>query len=121
MMITHRFLLACGILQAAGITLAGTAGDPTQPPAKWASAQVMGGPSAPAWRQQPMETQVILYSPDRKIVVIDGQLVRMGETYNGERLVAMKPNEVQWKRADRAAADARPPIFKKSVRNEDKQ
>ena len=96
---------------------AGTPSDPTQPSPKWIASQP-GSPDKEKPRMQPMETQVIVYSPERKIAVVDGVMVRLGETYNGERLVAMKRNQVEWKHVenDKSAAE-RPAIVKKTLRS----
>jgi hypothetical protein len=105
------FLCACTIAGA------GTTTDPTQPSPKWLAAQP-GGPEKEKVQVQPMETQVIVYSPDRKIAVVDGVLVRLGETYNGERLVSMKRNQVEWKHVEHEKSDTpRPAIVKKILRS----
>ena len=113
-----RSLSACVACLAPAFAVAGTTADPTQPSAKWLTAQPNAtAASAPA-RTQPMETQVIVYSADRKIAVVDGVLVRLGETYNGERLVSMKRNQVEWKHVEHEKSDAvRPAIVKKILRS----
>lgn len=114
---SHRSLVACTFC-AVSAALGGTPADPTQPSAQWLTAQPSSGAaSAPVAKGQPMETQVIVYSAERKIAVVDGMLVRIGDTYNGERLVSMKPNEVRWKHSERAASEARPAIVKKILRS----
>jgi hypothetical protein len=110
---TITALLVC----ASAGAWAGTATDPTQPSPKWI-ATLPGAPEKEKPRTQPMETQVIVYSPDRKIAVVDGVLVRLGETYNGERLVSMKRNQVEWKHVEHEKSDAeRPAIVKKTLRS----
>jgi hypothetical protein len=105
------------LLCACASAWAGTAADPTQPSPKWLAAQP-GGPEKEKVHVQPMETQVIVYSPDRKIAVVDGVLVRLGETYNGERLVSMKRNQVEWKHVENEKSDTpRPAIVKKILRS----
>jgi hypothetical protein len=105
------------LLIACPAAWAGTASDPTMPSPKWIASQ----PSAPDKekpRMQPMETQVIVYSADRKIAVVDGVMVRLGETYNGERLVSMKRNQVEWKHVEHdTSASGRPAIVKKILRS----
>jgi hypothetical protein len=113
----QRTSLAALLLFACTAACAGTTTDPTQPSPKWLASQP-GAPEKEKPRMQPMETQVIVFSADRKIAVVDGVLVRLGETYNGERLVSMKRNQVEWKHVEHEKSDAvRPAIVKKILRS----
>jgi len=109
--------LAALLLFACIEVCAGTTADPTQPSPKWLASQP-GAPEKEKPRMQPMETQVIVYSADRKIAVVDGVLVRLGDTYNGERLVSMKRNQVEWKHVEHETPNTvRPAIVKKILRS----
>jgi hypothetical protein len=105
------------LLFAAAAAIAGTPSDPTRPSPKWINAQPDASGAAKV-KEQPMETQVILHGADRKIVVVDGVMVRVGETYNGDRLKEVKRNEVIWKRSAMPERDTpRPQIHKSNVKN----
>jgi hypothetical protein len=109
--------IASLLCACAAAACAGTASDPTRPSPAWMASQP-GSPEKEKPRMQPMETQVIVYSADRKIAVVDGVLVRLGETYNGERLVSMKRNQVEWKHVENdKSITARPAIVKTVLRS----
>lgn len=78
-----------GVAQTPGQT------DPTRPAPEWLAAQApvpadeaLGPASAPAG------VQVIVIGPTRKFAIIDGQMVRFGQTYNGAKLVGIRPEGV---------------------------
>jgi hypothetical protein len=113
---------------------AGTASDPTQPSPIWLAAKAKtadaskgsdntkpadAAKAAQASRaaQPAPQAQIILFSDERKIAVVDGVMVRPGDTFRGDRLVDMKRNEVRWKREDTQRPDTpRPAIVKKIVK-----
>ena len=89
--IVSLLLLAC-CLPAAAQALR----DPTRPPAS----MMEGGASArftPAARSAPrLQSVLISRQPGgRHVAVIDGETVRLGETYRGARVARMTANEVE--------------------------
>lgn len=66
--------------------------DPTRPANEWLAAQP-GADGAPAGDALP-GVRVVVAGRARKLAIIDGQLVRLGETYNGARLVGVGPDGV---------------------------
>ena len=73
----------------------GTLSDPTLPPPAWLAAQP-GVPGAAAQVEQDASSgmQLILIGQSRKLAVIDGQVVKPGDTYRGSKVLAIKPGEV---------------------------
>jgi len=69
--------------------------DPTQPPSAWSAAQAgsQGGAGvvAPA---DSAGSRLVLIGRSRKFAVIDGQVVKPGEPYNGSKVLAITPQEV---------------------------
>jgi hypothetical protein len=114
---SFRAAASVAFLIAAAPAMAGTPADPTRPSPKWVNAQPDASGAAKV-KEQPMETQVILHGQGRKIIVVDGVMVRVGETYNGDRLKEVKRNEVIWKRSALPERDTpRPAIYKSNVKN----
>ena len=68
--------------------------DPTRPAPAWLAAQ----PKAPGEIVVEQNTeptlQLLLIGKSRKYAIIDGQIVKHGGSYNGSRLVAIKPGGV---------------------------
>jgi MSHA biogenesis protein MshK len=67
--------------------------DPTRPPAQLLS----GGGDAPAAAGVPQLQSVLIGREPggRRVAVIDGETVRLGETFRGARLVRMTQDEVE--------------------------
>jgi MSHA biogenesis protein MshK len=80
-------LLAHAGAQAQGLR------DPTRPPAQLLS----GGADAPAASGAPQLQSVLIgRAPGgRRVAVIDGETVRLGESFRGARLVRMTQDEVE--------------------------
>jgi MSHA biogenesis protein MshK len=81
--------VACAAAQAQGLQ------DPTRPPAQ---AQLAARPgeaaAAPAGPQ--LQSVLIAREPGgRRVAVIDGETVRLGETFHGARLVRLAQGEVE--------------------------
>ncbi len=93
-----------------GVGLAGAAraaplSDPTRPASEWLAAQspvpgavaaqppVPGAVAAEAVAAAPV-VRVLVIGRARKFAIIDGQVVRYGETYNGSKLVGINPDGV---------------------------
>jgi hypothetical protein len=79
--------------------------DPTMPPAAWWAAQSNAPATTPATATAPAAgtvatqdessgVQLILIGASRRFALIDGQVVKAGDAYNGSKVVAIKPNEV---------------------------
>ena len=83
-------LLALGWLTGAW---GGALSDPTLPPPAWLAAQP-GAQGAAATAEQDAGMQLILIGQSRKLAVIDGQVVKPGDTYKGSKVLAIKPGEV---------------------------
>lgn len=79
------FLAGASIAQAQALR------DPTRPPG------AIGVRTAPGERSAPtggLRLQSILISPERRAAIISGQVVRLGESVQGYRLVAIGESEV---------------------------
>ncbi len=97
----HLAWLACLV---AGSGLAGAAelsADPTRPPEVWLARRApaaVSGSQANAPTETPSKTdaspRVTLVGPHRRLAVIDGQIVRPGDSINGARVVAIQPQVV---------------------------
>lgn len=86
-------LLAACALPAAAQSLR----DPTRPPAAMMQgASAAAGASAPASTGPQLQSILIAREPGgRHVAVIDGDTVRLGETYKGARVTRMSANEVE--------------------------
>jgi MSHA biogenesis protein MshK len=85
-------MLAAGLVHAASSSSQGLP-DPTRPPAAATPAQA-GADAAPAVPQ----LQSVLVGQaraERRIAVIDGESVRVGESFHGARVVRIADNEVE--------------------------
>lgn len=92
-----RFLAACLWCAAAGV-VAQTVQDPTRPPA------LLLHPGTGAAVSSAPQVQSILVgrgAGGRRVAVIDGNLVRVGDQVGGARVVAISAGEVQLQRASR--------------------
>ena len=69
--------------------------DPTQPAAEWLAAQpkAPGAPVVEADTAPPL-LQMLLVGPSRKYAIIGGQVLKIGDTYNGSTVVAIKSDSV---------------------------
>ena len=97
-------------LTALLLACAGSAGaqalqDPTRPPAALMAGQgsaAAGAVPAPAAQRAPQLQSVLIarQSGGRHIAVIDGETLRLGDTYRGARVVRIEQNEVELRRGD---------------------
>lgn len=75
-----------------------TLSNPTLPPPAWVAAQSSArGVALPIVDQEQgalAGMQVILIGPSRKFAMIDGQMVKPGDMYNGSKVLAIRPGEV---------------------------
>lgn len=60
--------------------------------------------------------QMVLIGKSRKYAIIDGEIVKSGETYNGSRLVAIEPGWVKLRNDDNIQTLKMLPAIKKTVK-----
>jgi MSHA biogenesis protein MshK len=107
-----RTWLACAVLLAAhAIVHAQALRDPTRPPAQLGLRAADG--TAPEASPAAPQLQSVLISRQpggRHVAVIDGETVRLGETFRGARVVRMTQNEVELVRGrERRVLKLQPP------------
>jgi MSHA biogenesis protein MshK len=105
-------LIALSLLFAASTSQAALAQplrDPTRPPSATALQETN--------EAAPSRLQSVLISPTRKIAVIDGRTVRLGERVGDATLVAIAPSEVTLQRgAQYETLRMHPAVEKKAVK-----
>lgn len=85
-------MIALGWASGAG---ANVAGDPTEAPAVWIAAQPAAPGSGPkAMGEVSPEMQVIVAGRSRKLAVVNGEVVKVGDLYKGSRVVAIRGNKL---------------------------
>lgn len=88
--------LALFLLLACGAAAAQPLQDPTRPPAGLAARQEAAGPTASQQRAPQLQSVLIARQPGgRHIAVIDGETLRLGESYKGARVARIEQNEVE--------------------------
>jgi hypothetical protein len=88
----RRAALAAALLHACCAAHAQAVADPTRPAGAAAPGGVTGsGSEAPV-------AQIVVTGKGRGFVVVDGQMVRVGQTYEGLKLVAIGPQGPVWQR-----------------------
>lgn len=103
-------------LSHAAMVHAGALTDPTRPAAEWLAAQPVA-PGAPAASNNAASgLQVLVVGPARKFAIIDGQLVRYGETHNGAKLVGVRPEGVVMQKDGSKEILSMSPAAQKKVR-----
>lgn len=90
----REYLLLLAGLGCVGGAWAAPPGDPTEPPAVWLAAQppVPGVPEVTV--KAVPRTQVVVTSKSRKLAVIDGEVVKVGDQFNDSKVVAIKADKV---------------------------
>lgn len=73
--------------------LAATPGDPTEAPPAWIATQPLGAISDAGDETSP-EMQVTLIGRSRRLAVINGEVVKVGDDYKGSTVRAIKTNKV---------------------------
>ena len=95
---TVKRLVSCLLLASANLAAAQALQDPTRPPAALMAAQggaVQAG-SEPAKRAPRLQSVLIARQPGgRHVAVIDGETLRLGDTYKGARVTRIEQNEVE--------------------------
>jgi len=106
------FLLASSASQAA---LAQALGDPMRPPPE-ASASVSVARGEAQGSESASRLQSVLIAPGRRVAVIDGRTVGLGERVGDATLIAIAESEVTLQRgAERQTLKLHPSIEKKPV------
>ncbi len=90
-------LLSLGFFGVGAIASAQELRDPMRPPPfalmKFRQARLAGQapvkPAVPAEKPKPLQLTSILYSPERKIAIIDDQMLAVGDRIRGARLVEL--------------------------------
>ena len=80
------WLAACGVARAEDRLV-----DPTAPPASIANAE----PRAETTQAAPLRLQSVLIAGARRVAVIDGRRVRVGDAVAGAVVAAIEPTEVR--------------------------
>lgn len=84
-----RFILLLGMLPAAGAGVAQVLSDPTRPP----DANDAGGAAEYSSGAGPV-LQAVVVERDRKFALIGGQMVRLGDKYDGATLTQISESQV---------------------------
>lgn len=84
-------------LLAAIPAVAGEVKDPTRPPSLTPAVAPAAAPSA----TRPWRLSSVLISPDRRVAVIDGNVLRLGERIDGAELVEIQSHAVKLRRGER--------------------
>ena len=92
--VTARLVCALALLAPAGLAGAQGLVDPTRPPASLMAPAA--GSTAPERSGAPQLQSILIarHPGGRHVAVIDGQTVRLGESYKGARLASMSETEV---------------------------
>lgn len=82
-------LLCC----ASPLLLAGTFYDPTRPPPAFMPSASQSAASAPV--EKPLVLQSVLLSPQRKLALISGQSLKIGQSIRGYQLQSLSNSEAR--------------------------
>jgi hypothetical protein len=108
------------VLLAAGLLAASTASaqaliDPTRPANMSMAPYGAGSAAHRAPEEQPAPVaSIVVAGPMREFAVVDGQMVRVGQTYNGLRLKSVSIKGAVW---DKPAAPKRGPASSAAARS----
>lgn len=99
-----RALLACGLFACANLAAAQALQDPTRPPANLLARQAGAADTAaaaPVKKAPRLQSVLIARQPGgRHVAVIDGETLRMGDSYQGARVTRIEQNEVELSRGN---------------------
>lgn len=108
-----RWAALLAVLATAAPCLAQALADPTRPAAAWLAAQPRP-PGAPAADETSSHgVQITVTGPTRRFAIVDGYAVRVGETHNGAKLVAINQDGVVWQRGGVQEKSATSPAVQK--------
>lgn len=91
-LLCRRWIELTVALGCVGGAWAATPGDPTEAPPAWVSTLPNSGISNAD--EAPPEMQIILTGKSRKLAVINGAIVKVGDDYKGSKVRAIKANQV---------------------------
>jgi hypothetical protein len=93
----RRAVALCALACAAQAAFAQA--DPTRPSAAWLASRT--APKEPAGEAAAAsDSQIVVTRAGKAFVMVDGKVVRPGETYNGARLVRIGEAGAVWQRGD---------------------
>ena len=82
------------VLACSGGVVAAVEGDPTAPPPEWLALQpTIAGKLVPR-TEAVKEVQVVIIGRDKRLAVIDGKVVKVGDEYEGSKIAAVKASQV---------------------------
>lgn len=94
-LVPGRWLTAVLALILFNLAWGGAQSDPTLPSPAWLDAQPnVQGAATPEVHVAPPGMQLILIGRSRKFAIIDGKVVKPGDTYNGSKVLNIKSDEV---------------------------
>jgi len=94
----YSSVMAMACLGNIELAMADSLGDPTRPTAEWLATQAVAPGAVAIPKDSAPGVRVLVVGPSRKFAIIDGQLVRLGETYNGAKLVGFHADGVVMKK-----------------------
>jgi len=68
--------------------------DPTVPPAAWQAATAASGTQAALHTGDTSSVRLVLVGKTRRLALIDGQVIKAGDTYNGARVESVGRSQV---------------------------
>jgi MSHA biogenesis protein MshK len=99
-----RAFLACCLFAGAHLAAAQALQDPTRPPASLMARQAGAADTAaaaPARKAPRLQSVLIARQPGgRHVAVIDGETLRIGDSYQGARVTRIEQNEVELSRGN---------------------
>lgn len=60
------------------------------------------------------QARIVLTSPGRKFAIVDGQTIRVGETFSGFKLLSIGPDGLLWQKGSSKAKTSMSPSVQKS-------
>ena len=100
----RRALSACCLFAGASLAAAQALQDPTRPPASLAAPQAGAfgtAAAAPAKKAPRLQSVLIARQPGgRHVAVIDGETLRIGDSFQGARVTRIEQNEVELSRGN---------------------
>jgi MSHA biogenesis protein MshK len=97
-------VLACCLFAGANLAAAQALQDPTRPPANLIARQTGAfdtAAAAPAKKAPRLQSVLIARQPGgRHVAVIDGETLRIGDSYQGARVTRIEQNEVELSRGN---------------------
>ena len=94
LLLSGQWGIALLVLGWCGVTWGQVITDPTRPAPAWLAAQPKA-PGMPAAETNTIPTlQLLMLGKSRKYAIIGGQMVKLGDNYNGSKLVAIRPDAV---------------------------